>query len=139
MKSKIGQPFNLITVGTLLLLLVSIAQASADEFFGNLINLTKDNWGKFVEADKGSAWLVAFYSPHCTFSQDLSPIMMNSRNIVAAKRTSKGNGVKFGRVNLKNEHKLGFDFGITKTPTLLLFKPDGTVEEYLGLKEKRAI
>ena len=50
-------------------------------------------------------------------------------------KTLNGNGIKFGKVDLSTELDLGVENNIRVTPTILMFKPDGSSEEYLGLRE----
>jgi hypothetical protein len=104
------------------------------------VTLTDTNWERLVTQEHKNAWLVVFYDARDgKHSEDLSPKLMKARNIVAGKRTEQGSGVKFGRVNLKEQQRLGYEMEITKSPTLRLYKPDGTFEEYHGLKERRSI
>ena len=77
--------------------------------------------------------------PWCEHAQALSGELDLARSLVDGARTLEGNGVRFGAVDLSTEHQLGQDNKITVSPTVLMFKPDGTVEEYLGLRESRPI
>ena len=95
--------------------------------FDNLVTLTDTNWERLVTQEHKNAWLVVFYDTRDgKHSEDLSPKLMKARNIVAGKRTDQGSGVKFGRVNLKEQQRLGYEMEITRSPTLRLYKPDGT-------------
>ena len=42
-------------------------------------------------------------------------------------------------MDLSENFDLGVENNIKVTPTILMFKPDGSVEEYLGLREQRPI
>ena len=105
-----------------------------------MVTLSDTNWERLVEQETKNAWLVVFYDTRDgKHSEELSPKLMKARNIVASKRTSAGSGVKFGRVNLSEQPRLGYEMQITRSPTLRLYKPDGTFEEYHGMKERRSI
>lgn len=92
-------------------------------------NLKSNNFDKFISSNKLVA--VDFYANWCGPCKMLSPIMETL--------SSKMNDVVFAKINVDEEQQLSRKFNIMSIPTVLIFKNNKLVNQFVGFRDERAI
>jgi protein disulfide-isomerase A6 len=101
---------------------------------GNVIDLTPDNFDKFVDGSKGA--FVEFFAPWCGHCKSLAPVYE-----VVGDAFAKSNDVVVAKVDADKHRDLGGRFGVSGFPTLKWF-PKGAPtapEDYEGGRDAQEI
>lgn len=94
-----------------------------------VINLTKDNFDEFINSNK--LVLVDFYAEWCGPCRMLSPII--------SELSEKYTDIKFGKVNVDNEHELANKFNISSIPNMIIFENGIIKNNIVGLRSKEEL
>ena len=95
----------------------------------NLVEVTDSNFqNEVLKSDKPV--LLDFWSEWCGPCKMIGPIF----DELAADYEGR---IRFGKVNIDENHGLATQFCIRAVPTLLLFKAGDIEEQFVGLKSKR--
>lgn len=91
--------------------------------------ITKDTFDEFKS--EGIA-IIDFWAPWC------GPCKMLEPNMIKAEENAPS-GVKFGKVNVDDEHDLSIEMKIRSIPSVMIFKNGELVDSFVGLKSSDAI
>lgn len=94
-----------------------------------VINLTKDNFDEFINSNK--LVLVDFYAEWCGPCRMLSPII--------SELSEKYTDIKFGKVNVDNDHELANKFNISSIPNMIIFENGIIKNNIVGLRSKEEL
>lgn len=94
------------------------------------IILTEDNFNdQVINSDKPV--LVDFWAAWCGPCKMLSPIISQIAN--------ENKNIKVGKVNVEEQQKLAYEYGVQSIPTLVLFKDGMPVDTTIGYVSKEHI
>lgn len=96
-----------------------------------MLELTDENFEKEIQNTKKLV-LVDFYSNWCPPCQLLSPILEKLKKEFEEK-------ISFTKIDLDSAPLTAQKFGITKIPTVILFKNGKPISQFIGLKSESEI
>lgn len=101
-----------------------------DDWGGNVVVLTEDNFGKKV-LDSDDVWLVNFYAPWCPHCKNLKPVYEEASRAI---RKEGIKNVKLGAIDASQYQSYAQKYGIRGFPTLKYFpagqKTENDAKEY---------
>lgn len=95
-----------------------------------VLNITEENYEDIVNGNK--AVLIDFYADWCGPCKMMSPVIDEIANEFEGK-------VVVGKVNIDKETKLASKFEIMSIPTIIIFKDNNIIKEFVGVQSKDTI